>query len=411
MGGECSRGARERDALPYAGALTNQREVAMKQEFERLDTKLIHAGEPHPRINGAVAMPIFQTAMFEYEGESDYHALRYIRLNNTPNHEVLHAKLAALENAEAALVTASGMAAISTTLLTLLTKGDHLLVQDSLYGGTHDLVTKDFSGFGIDHDFVDGGDPGTWESQLRPTTKAFYLESVSNPLLKVPDIEAAVEFAKAHRLVTVIDNTFPSPFNFRPIEWGIDLSLHSCTKYLNGHSDIVAGAVIGRAEHVDPIRKRLNHLGGSLDPHACFLLHRGMKTLAVRMRHHNESALAIARFLAGHKAVKHVNHPGLDGHPHHARAMKLFDGTSGMLSFEPRGGVKAARDFIARVKLAIGAPSLGGVETLVTLPSTTSHSGMKPEDRAKLGITDSLIRVSIGLEATEDLIEDFGQAL
>src|SRR6185503_13941343 len=227
------------------GRNESEHETTMEKKFERVDTKLIHAGEPHPRVNGAVAMPIFQTAMFEYAGEKDYHALRYIRLNNTPNHDVLHAKLAALENAEAALVTASGMAAISTTLLTLLTKGDHLLVQDSLYGGTHDLVTKDFAGFGIDHDFVDGGDPGTWESKLRPTTKAFYLESVSNPLLKVPDIEAAVEFAKAHGLVTVIDNTFPSPFNFRPIEWGIDLSLHSCTKYLNGHSDIVAGAVIG----------------------------------------------------------------------------------------------------------------------------------------------------------------------
>jgi cystathionine beta-lyase/cystathionine gamma-synthase len=383
----------------------------MQQKFERLDTKLIHAGEPQPRVGGAVAMPVFQTAMFEYAGEADYHALRYIRLNNTPNHEVLHAKLAALENAEAALVTGSGMAAISTTLLALLGKGDHLLVQDCLYGGTHDLVTKDFPGFGIAYDFVDGGDPGTWESKLRPTTKAFYFESMSNPLLGVPDIEAAVAFAKAHRLVTVIDNTFPSPFNFRPPEWGIDLSLHSCTKYLNGHSDIVAGAVIGRGELVERVRRKLNHLGGSLDPHACFLLHRGMKTLAVRMRHHNSSALSIARFLAGHKAVQQVNHPGLDGHPHHARAAKLFDGTSGMLSFEPRGGVQAARNFITRTQLAIGAPSLGGVETLVTLPATTSHLGMKPEDRQRLGITDSLVRISVGLEATEDLIEDFGRAL
>ena len=383
----------------------------MKQTFERLDTKLIHAGEPQPRIDGAVAMPVFQTAMFEYAGETDYHALRYIRLNNTPNHDVLHAKLAALENAEAALVTGSGMAAISTTLLTVLGKGDHLLVQDGLYGGTHDFVTKDFPDFGIAYDFVDGADPSKWESKLKPTTKAFYLESMSNPLLQVPDVEAAVAFAKAHRLVTVIDNTFPSPFNFRPPEWGIDLSLHSCTKYLNGHSDIVAGAVIGRSELVERVRRRLNHLGGTLDPHACFLLHRGMKTLAVRMRHQNASALAVARFLAGHKAVKHVNHPGLDSHPHRARAAKLFDGTSGMLSFEPRAGVQAARSFLSRTKLAIGAPSLGGPETLVTLPALTSHLGMKPEERLRLGITDSLVRVSIGLEATEDLIADFGQAL
>jgi cystathionine beta-lyase/cystathionine gamma-synthase len=248
----------------------------MRQKFESLDTKLIHSGEPEPRIEGAVAMPIFQTAMFEYAGESDYHALRYIRLNHPPNHEVLHKKLAALENAEAALVTASGMAAISTTLLALLGPGDHLLVQDCLYGGTHDLVTKDFPGFGIEYDFVDGGDPGTWESKLRPTTKAMYFETMSNPLLQVPDLEAAVEFARAHRLVTLLDNTFASPFNFRPLDWGFDLSLHSCTKYLNGHSDIVAGAVIGRRELVDRVRRKLNHLGGSLDPHACFLLHRGM---------------------------------------------------------------------------------------------------------------------------------------
>jgi cystathionine beta-lyase/cystathionine gamma-synthase len=383
----------------------------MKRTFESVDTKLIHAGEPDPRIQGAVAMPIFQSSTFEYGGESDYHALRYIRLNNTPNHAALHAKLAALENAEAALVAASGMAAVSTTLLELLAPGEHMLSQSGLYGGTHDFVTKDLAPLGIACDFVDGGDPGTWESRLKPKTRLFYLESMSNPLLGVPDVEAAVAFARAHGLLTVIDNTFPSPFNFRPAEWGIDLSLHSCTKYLNGHSDIVAGAVIGKGELVERVRRKLNHLGGSLDPHACFLLHRGMKTLAVRMRHQNASALAIARHLAGHRAVRHVYHPGLDSHPDHARAAKLLDGTSGMLSFEPAGGVAAARRFIERTELAISAPSLGGVETLVTLPATTSHSGMASDERRKLGITDSLVRVSIGLEASEDLIADFERAL
>ena len=383
----------------------------MKRRFTNLDTQLIHAGEPDPRIAGAVAMPIFQSAMFEYAGESDYHALRYIRLNNTPNHAVLPAKLAALERAEAALVTASGMAAISTTLLTLLGPGEHMLAQSCLYGGTHDLVTKDFPPLGITCDFVDGADPDTWESKLRPKTRVFYLESMSNPLLDVPDLESAVAFARAHGLVTVVDNTFPSPFNFRPAEWGIDVSLHSGTKYLNGHSDIVAGAVIGRAELVDRVRRKLNHLGGALDPHACFLLHRGMKTLAVRMRHQNQSALALARFLADHEAVAHVNHPGLESHPHHARAAKLFDGTSGMLSFELAGGEHAAKRFVERTELAISAPSLGGVETLVTIPATTSHLGMDPKERRRLGITDSLVRVSVGLEATEDLIADFRRAL
>jgi cystathionine beta-lyase/cystathionine gamma-synthase len=378
---------------------------------QRIATKAIHAGEPNPRILGSVTVPIFQSAMFETAGTEGYHDTRYIRLSNSPNHLALHGKLAALENAEAALVAASGMAAISGALLTALSAGDHLLIQDSLYGGTHDFVTQDLPAFGVAFDFINADDPKSWEAKLKPTTKAIYVETMSNPLVQVGDLLAAVEFARKHHLVSLIDNTFASPMNFRPAERGFDLSLHSCTKYLNGHSDIVAGAVIGRRELVERVRRRLNHLGGSLDPHACFLLHRGMKTLAVRMRHHNVSALAIARFLAGHKAVRHVNHPGLDGHPHHDRAAQLFDGTSGMLSFEPRGGVAAARSFIARTRLAIGAPSLGGVETLVTLPATTSHLGMKPEDRARLGISDSLVRVSVGLEATEDLIADFGRAL
>lgn len=376
-----------------------------------IDTKLIHAGEPHPRIGGAVALPIFQSAMFEYGGETNYHDLKYIRLNNTPNHLALHQKLAALENAEAALVTASGMAAISTALLTVLSAGDHLLAQSCLYGGTHDFVTKDLGSFGISYDFIDADDPASWKAKLKPNTKAIYIESMSNPLLEVPDLKAVVRFAKEHKLITLIDNTFPSPMNFRPPEHGIDLSLHSCTKYLNGHSDIVAGAVIGSAELVDRVRHRLNHLGGSLDPHACFLLHRGMKTLAVRMRHHNQSALEVARFLAGHRAVERVNYPGLESHPRHARARELFDGFSGVLSFEPRGGVAAAEGFIKKVTLPIVAPSLGGVETLVTRPATTSHAGMSPEDRRKLGITDSLVRVSIGIEATEDIIMDFDRAL
>lgn len=376
-----------------------------------IDTKLIHAGEPHPRIGGAVALPIFQSAMFEYGGEKNYHDLKYIRLNNTPNHVALHQKLAALENAEAALVTASGMAAISTALLTVLSAGDHLLAQRCLYGGTHDFVTKDLGSFGISYDFIDADDPASWKAKLKPNTKAIYIESMSNPLLEVPDLKAVVRFAKEHKLITLIDNTFPSPMNFRPPEHGIDLSLHSCTKYLNGHSDIVAGAVIGSAALVDRVRHRLNHLGGSLDPHACFLLHRGMKTLAVRMRHHNQSALEVARFLAGHRAVAGVNYPGLESHPRHARARELFDGFSGVLSFEPKGGIAAAEGFIKKVTLPIVAPSLGGVETLVTRPATTSHAGMSPEDRRRLGITDSLIRVSVGIEATEDIITDFDRAL
>jgi len=383
----------------------------MPKTYKRLETKLIHAGEPEPRIHGAVSMPIFQSAMFEYAGETSYDDLKYIRLNNTPNHLALHQKLAALENAEAALVTASGMAAISTSLLTVLSAGDHLLSQDTLYGGTHDFITKDFSTFGIAYDFIDADKPDSWKSKLRPNTKAIYIEAMTNPLLQVGDLKAAAQFAKEHKLVSLIDNTFASPVNFRPMEWGFDLSLQSCTKYLNGHNDIVAGAVIGRADLIEKITHKLNHLGGSLDPHACFLLHRGMKTLSLRVKYQNESALKIAQFMEKHPAIARVNYPGLESHPRHLRARELFDGFSGMLSFELKGGMSAAEKFMKNVTLPAIAPSLGGVETLLTRPAITSHAGMSPKDRERLGITDGLIRMSIGIEATEDIIEDFERAL
>ena len=383
----------------------------MPGKFKGIETKLIHSGEPDPRIQGAISMPIFQTAMFEYAGEKGYHAIRYIRLNNTPNHLALHQKLAALENAEAALVTASGMAAISTTLLAVLSSGDHLLAQDCLYGGTHDFVTEDFASFGIGYDFIDGEDPASWKKKLRPNTRAVYVETITNPLLKVADLKAVVEFAREHGLISIIDNTFASPVNFRPAEWGFDLSLHSCTKYLNGHSDIVAGAVIGRSALIEKITHKLNHLGGSLDPHAAYLLHRGMKTLAVRMKFQSESAMRIAQFLEGHAAIEKVNYPGLPNHPAYQRAREFLNGFSAMLSFEVRGGVELAERFMQKTELPIVAPSLGGVETLLTRPATTSHSGMSPQDRLKAGITDSLVRMSVGLEAAEDLIEDLERAL
>jgi cystathionine beta-lyase/cystathionine gamma-synthase len=377
----------------------------------KLETQVVHAGEPSPRLEGAVAMPIFQTAMFLYAGEQSYHDVRYIRLNNTPNHIVLHRKLAALEGGEAALVTASGMAAITTALLTVLGEGGHLLAQDCLYGGTHDFITKDFPGFGLSYSLIDAGTSSAWERSLRPNTRAVYVETMTNPTVQVADLEAAARFARAHGLVALIDNTFASPVNFNPITHGFDLVLHSCTKYLNGHSDLVAGCVVGRADLIEKITHKLNHLGGSLDPHACYLLHRGVKTLVLRMRHQNESALALARFLESHAAVEKVNYPGLVSHPHHARAKKLFQGFGGMMSFELQGGVEDAERFMSRLRIPLIAPSLGGVETLVTRPSKTSHAGLSQEERRRSGISEKLIRLSVGIEATEDLIEDFGQAL
>jgi cystathionine beta-lyase/cystathionine gamma-synthase len=303
------------------------------------------------------------------------------------------------------------MAAISTALLSILSSGDHLLALGCLYGGTHDFITKDFPTFGISSDFIDGDDPDSWKLKLRSNTKAIFVETMTNPLLQVADLKAAVKFAKEHGLISLIDNTFASPINFRPPEWGFDLSIHSCTKYLNGHSDILAGAVIGHADLIEKITHKLNHLGGSLDPHACFLLHRGIKTLAVRMKYQSESALKIAKFLEDHQMTKKVNYPGLESHPQHQRASELFDGFSAMLSFELKGDVDAAERFIQNTTLPIVAPSLGGVETLISRPAIISHSGMSLEDRQTLGISDSLIRVSVGIEAAEDIIEDFEQAL
>jgi cystathionine beta-lyase/cystathionine gamma-synthase len=385
----------------------------MERTFRHIETKLVHAGEPHPRLHGSVAMPIFQTAMFETrsDGDAGYHDLRYIRLNNTPNHLAVHAKLAALENAEAALVASSGMAAISTALLTVLSSGDHFLIQDCTYGGTHSLVTHEFPRLGISFDVIDGTDPATWKAKLRPTTRAIYVEAIANPVMSVSDLAATVDFAKDHGLVSMIDNTFASPMNFRPSEWGFDLSLHSGTKYLNGHNDIVAGAVIGRADLVEKIRLTLNHLGGSLDPHACYLLHRGMKTLALRVRYQNVSALAVARFLDEHAAVERVNYPGLIGNPHHERAAEFFDGFGGMLSFELKGGARAAERLLERVQIPVVAPSLGGVDSLLTIPAKTSHRLLSPDERARAGIGDGLVRMSVGIEATEDLIDDLSNAL
>jgi len=377
----------------------------------KTDTKLIHSGEPSPRIGGAVSMPIFQSAMYEYGGEENYHGIKYIRLNNTPNHIVLQEKLADLENAESALVTASGMAAITTSLLTFLGKGDHLLVQDTLYGGTHTFVNHEIEKWGIEFDFIDGTNSDNWEEKLRPNTKVIYVESITNPLIQVTDLKAVEEFANKHDLISIVDNTFPSPINFRPAEWGFDLSCHSCTKYLNGHSDIVAGCVIGSENLIEKITHKLNHFGGTLDPHACFLLHRGIKTLSLRMERHNANAIKIAQILEDHPKVEKVNYPGLESNHHNKRAKKYFDGFSGMLSFELKGGQNSANEIMKKLNFSIIAPSLGGVESLVTLPATTSHSGMTPEERQNSGISDSLVRMSVGIEHMDDLVADLEQAL
>jgi cystathionine beta-lyase/cystathionine gamma-synthase len=377
----------------------------------QFETKLVHAGEPRPRPEGAVAMPIYQSSTYENAGAAGYHDLRYIRLNNTPNHVALHGKLAALEGSEAALVTASGMAAISSTLLAVLATGDHLLAHDGLYGGTSDLLTKDLPRLGITCTFVDARRPETWAAHVTPRTRVFYVETITNPLAQVVALDEVARFARERGLLSIIDNTLATPVNYRPLEHGYDLVVHSATKYLNGHSDIVAGVVAGRAEQVAEVKRKVDHLGGALDPHACFLLQRGLKTLALRVRYQNDSTLAIARYLARHPAVARVHYPGLPDHPDHARAAAWLTGMGGVLAFELTGGVPAVDRLFARLTLAVNAPSLGGPETLVTVPSTTSHAGLTAAARRSQGIADSLVRMSVGLEATQDLIDDFAAAL
>jgi cystathionine beta-lyase/cystathionine gamma-synthase len=379
--------------------------------FKSIDTGVIHAGEPQPRIRGAVAMPIFQSSTFIHEGATDYHATRYVRLNNTPNHEVLHDKLASIESGEAALVTASGMAAIATSLLAVLEAGDHLLAIDCPYGGTRNFLTEDLPRFGIQCSFVGGDDPDEWAAKRRPETKVIYMESITNPLMQVPDLPAVVDFAREHGLVSMIDNTLTSPVNFRPLEIGFDLSLHSATKYLNGHSDIAAGAVIGRRDLVRRVHLLANHLGGTLDPHACYLLHRGMKTMVLRVRRQNDSAIKIAKFLETQPAIEQVNYPGLPSSPGHARATELFDGYGGTLSFDFADGVEAAERFLKAVTIPLVAVSLGGVESLLIRPAATAYANVPADERARLGVTDGLVRMAVGIEEPTELINDLERAL
>ena len=376
-----------------------------------IDTRAVHAGEPEPRLGGAVVTPIFQTANYLHADTTDYHATRYVRLSNTPNHDVLHAKLAALESAEAALVTSSGMAAISTTLLSVLRTGDHLLIVDAPYGGTRNLVTSELPRLGIETTFIDGGDPATWAASLRPETKAIYLETISNPLMRVPDLAAAARFARERGLVSIVDNTMASPVVARPIEVGIDIVVHSATKYLNGHSDVAAGVIAGPARLVRDIDLRLSHLGGMLDPHACFLLQRGIKTLGLRVRRQCESAMAIAAYLATHPAVAIIHHPSLSSHPDHAHAAATLDGFGGVMSFELTGGVAAAEQMLAGLETIIHAVSLGGVESLAIRPAVTAYAAVPRSTRQDLGVTDGLIRLSVGIEDPADLVADLGRAL
>jgi cystathionine beta-lyase/cystathionine gamma-synthase len=378
----------------------------------RIDTLAVHAGERVPGPEGSVVFPIFQGTVYAVEPGTDYHDIKYHRLNSTPTQTYLHDKIAQLEGTEAALATSSGMAAVATVLHSLLRTGDHLLIGDVLYGGTFDFVTQFADDLGWTYTFVDPHAPETWDAARTEATKAILVETITNPLMRVGRLREVAAFAREHGLTSVIDNTFASPVNFRPAGVGFDLVFNSATKYLNGHSDVVAGTVAGSTAMIQKVRHRLNLYGGSLDPHAGYLLARGLKTLAVRVRAQNANALAVATFLADHPKVAEVNYAGLPSHPDHDHAADLLSGFGGMLSFRLTDGTAAAAGaLLAALRLPAAAPSLGGVESLITRPAATSHAGMPAGERTRLGITDDLIRLSCGIEDAEDLVADFAAAL
>lgn len=369
-------------------------------------TRCIHAGTHFDAATGGACSPIFPSTAYAFPNASNQNV--YPRYFNVPNQEVINRKVAALEGGESALVFGSGMAAISTLLLSQLSPGDHAVFQRDLYGGTHHFITTELERLGVDISWAD--DIGGLASATRPGTKLVYVESPSNPLLRCLDLEAVAAIGRGSGLLTVIDNTFATPINQSPLALGLDVVVHSATKYLNGHSDMNAGVIVSSEAVIRRVRESAISFGGMLDSSACHQLERGMKTLALRMERHNTNGMALAEFLAAHPAVARVHYPGLPTHPDHTVAARQIRGFGGMLSFELRNP-GAVDDLLARFRLALPALSLGGVETLVCVPARTSHRNLSPADRAAIGISDGLIRVSAGIEDREDLLADFRQAL
>jgi cystathionine beta-lyase/cystathionine gamma-synthase len=371
-------------------------------------TRAVHAGSPPALPDGPVVMPIYQSATFYTQATPDGE-VRYTRYGTNPNQQALAERLAQLENAEAAIPLASGNAAMALSLLSCLRSGDHLVAARSLYGGTLRLLDRELPRLGIEVTLVDVD--RDWSAQLRSSTRALLMEAPVNPTMRVPDLPAVAQLANRNDIPLIVDATFATPINLRPVEHGASLVIHSATKYLSGHSDLIAGVVAGRADLIEEVREKLISFGPALDPHAAWLLERGIKTLAVRMAKHNENGLAVARHFEAHPAVQRVHYPGLESHPDHERARELLDGFGGMLAIVVRGGDEAALRVVNRLRVLCAAPSLGGVESLVSMPRFTSHSSLGREERHALGVDDGFIRISLGIEDAADLIADLEQAL
>ena len=372
-----------------------------------LNTICAHVGEiPDEQFKGSVS-PIYLSSSYEY---MDVDVKRYPRYFNTPNQEYLSKKIAALEHAEAAMIFGSGMAAISTTLLAFLKAGDHIIIQNDIYGGTRNLLEEHFANYNIEYSFTDGLDVSEFEKVLQPNTKMIYIETPSNPLLKLVDMEAVANLAKSKGILSAIDNTFASPVIQNPIDFGIDIVIHSATKYFGGHSDICAGAVASTQENMDTIWNIAKNLGGSLSDFTVWMLERSMKTLGIRVKAQQKNAKKLAKYLDKHDAVSRVYYPGLKSHPSHKIVKKQMKGYGAMMSFELNKGINTEA-FLKALKMIKPSMSLAGIESTMLQPSVTSHALLSPEDRAEQGISDNLIRFSVGIENKKDLIEDIEQAI
>lgn len=386
----------------------------MKKHQRHPETEAVRGGTELHKKNGPLVTPIYQTSTFEVANMEEQTRVTptdmfYTRYGN-PTHTVVEAAIAELEGADAALLFASGMSAISTSILALLKSGDHVVAQRDIYGGATKFFTQWLPKFGVETTLVDTTDYDQHASAIRPNTKLLHLESPTNPTLRVVDLKKVAALAKKRGLITLIDSTFSTPINCRPIEYGVDLVMHSGTKYFGGHADLICGVVAGRRDLIETIHATRTTLGCNMDPHAAWLLLRGIRTLAVRVERQNQNALRVAQFLKGHPKVRRVSYPFLEGHPQRALAMEQMRGGGGVLSFEVEGTGEDACRFAEALQLFTLAPSLGGVDSLVTIPVITSHAMIRPEEREKMGVTEQMVRLSVGIENVEDLIADLEQA-
>ncbi|MGK0385974.1 MAG: cystathionine beta-lyase/cystathionine gamma-synthase [Patiriisocius sp.] len=378
----------------------------MKTKNLGINTICTHVGEvKDTQFQGAIS-PLFMSSSYQYDGVD---VKRYPRYFNTPNQEGLAKKIAALEKSEAGMIFGSGMAAVSHSLLAFLHKGDHIVLPQTLYGGTYNFVVEEFHKFGIGYTFSAGFTEADFKKAIQVNTKVIYAETPSNPLMKITDLKMIARLAKQHNLVSMIDNTFASPINQTPADFGIDIMIHSATKYMGGHSDICAGAVAASKEHMDVIWNLSKNIGGSLSDYTVWLLERSLKTMALRVKAQNRNAKRMAKWLEKHDLVAQVYYPGLKSHPDYALAKNQMKGYSGMLSFELIPSLDA-NEFMKALKLVKQSMSLAGVESTILSPTHTSHALLSPEERLDQGIADGLLRFSVGIEEKTDLLADFEQA-